>query len=224
MKTSEELWDEAAESLPSIAKWGTIAIPIVFEMYQRLQTNPAEPCFCKILYPGTSSPVFTLHQASTLEDSMREVFAIDEELEHEEEEKEADEIRQVGGGMLPPDVLKVAETIGTVAGAGITLGKTAVSLLSADVVSPDAWWRLFKDFIRKTLPDLAQRINEAAEIGGLTKYETVMSDINGTIPVPIPVPPFTIPVPYKIPSKMILPLLAVFLDIVRFTISTVPFV
>jgi hypothetical protein len=221
-KTSEELWDDAVESLPSIAQWGAIAIPIVFEMYQRLQTDLVEPCFCKIVYPGTNVTVFTTEQASRLEDLMREALSVDEQLEHDEEEEQ--EIRQVGGGVLPPDILKVAETIGSVAGAGVTFGKTALSLLSADTVSPDAWWNLFKHFIRTILPDLAKNIKDAAEIGGLTKYETVMSDINGTIPVPIPVPPFTIPVPYKIPSKMIIPLLAVFLDILRFTISTVPFV
>ena len=216
-KTSEELWEEVVEMIPSVAKWTTVAFPILIDMRQRLKENPEEPGFYQIVYPGTSIPVFTEDQALQLEDLLREIGIVDRELEEEEEEKLP---RQVGGSapVLPPDV---RDTIEKVVGTSVIIRDTVAKFALS---SPDDWWELFKDFLRNQLPELAKNIKEAGEIGGLTKYETVLQDVNGVITVPVPFPPFAIPIPYKIPSKMIIPLISAGLDIIRFTISTVPFV
>jgi hypothetical protein len=215
-KTSEELWEEVVEMIPSIAKWTTVAFPILIDMQQRLKENPEEPSFYQIVYPGTSIPIFTEDQALQLEDLVREIGIVDKELEEEEEKLP----RQVGGSIhiLPPDVRDTIEkVVSTSVIVRDTIGKFALS-------SPDNWWEIFKDFLLNQLPELAKNIKEAGEIGGLTKYETVLSDVNGVITVPVPFPPFVIPIPYKIPSKTIIPLISAGLDIIRFTISTVPFV
>ena len=207
MQTSEELLEEAAEQLPYIGHWMSIAIPIMIEMHQRLRQNPAEPRFCEILLPGTNDPAFTEDQALQLEDAFREVQIIDQQLEEEEEEEKA----QVGGGVVTPEMEDAAKTIGAVR-------RSLMGLLDADNFSPDAWYAKFKQFLRHELPALAKVVKDMAEMGGLTRLETVLPDVHGVIPLPVGA------IPFQIPSMMIIPLLAAFLDTIRFTISVVPFV
>jgi hypothetical protein len=209
MQTSEELLEEAVELLPFIGKWTSVAIPIVMEMSRRLHESPEEPHFCEIVLPGTKDPVFTEDQALELEDAFREVLAVDEELEMEEEEQEETR-RQVGGGVVPPEMEVVAQQIGA-------MRRSFVSSLTPDSFSPDMWFGSFKNFLRNDLPKLKGMIEEMGEIGGLTKYETVLSDIHlETLTAGF--------VPIIIPAKTILPLLATFLEIIRFTVSLFPFV
>jgi len=208
MQTSEELLEEAIELLPFIGQWTSLTIPIVMEMNRRLRESPEEPRFCEIVLPGTKDPVFTEDQALELEDAFREVLAVDEELEMEEEEQEETR-RQVGGGVVPPEMEAVAQQIGAVR-------RSIVSSFTADSFSPDMWFGSFKNFLRNDLPKLKGMVEEMGEIGGLTKYETILSDIHGVIPI--------VSIPFVIPAKIILPLLATFLEIIRFTVSLVPFV
>jgi len=206
MQTTEELLEEATKQLPYIGHWVSIAIPIVIEMHERLKQNPAEPCFCEIVLPGTKDPAFTEDQALQLEDALREVWIVDQQLEEEEES-----MKQVGGGVITPEMEDAAKTIGSIR-------RSMTGLLVADTFSPDTWFIKFKQFLRTELPALAAVVKEMAEMGGLTRIEATLPDVRGVIPLPVGA------IPFQIPSVMILPLLAAFLDIIRFTVSVVPFV
>ena len=220
-KTSEELWEEVVAKIPSIAEWTTVAIPILINMNQRLKEHPEDPRFYEIVYPGTSTPVFTEEQSFKLEDLLREIGIVDKELEEEEKSLLK---KQVGGSAPVPDAVAggapiippdIKHTIKKVVDTAVVIRDTAAEFALS---SPDTWWEKFKDFLRNQLPELAKHIKEAGETGGLTKYETTLSDLTGVIATPL------FPIPYKIPSKTIIPLLSVFLDILRFTISTIPFI
>jgi len=221
MESAEDLLDKATMIAPSISEWMYIAISALYEMVKRVRENSETPTFYELCYPGTTIPLFTKDQAYELEDVIRQFLETEEQLEQEETEKEDEKPTQHGGGLIPPEWEHAAKTIGKVM-------ETGIELMDGDTFSPDEWekkWEIkFDEFIRETLPNLAKTIKELSETSGLTLIETTFSDIHGVIPVPLPVPPFTLPIPYQIPAKMILPLLKTFLDVIRFTISTVPFV
>jgi hypothetical protein len=232
-KTSEDLLDEVIAHLPSIAKRTAEAIPVFMEMMDRLRTNPDEPGFYEIVYPGTDERVFTEDQGGDLEDKLREVWSVEETLEEEEDtESDVVPIVQHGGGFLPPDV---KESIKSIVGVSVILrdiiidiGGKVKQIKGTDVSIDKAWLTLFKPFLinlkNNILPELAKHVKDASQLGGLAQFESKLQDLTGVITIPIPVPPFLIPIPYRILAKLILPILAVFLDVLRFTISTVPFV
>jgi hypothetical protein len=206
----EDLFDQVTDQLESIVAGLTLTIPVLFEMNQRIQTAPYNPCFHEIVYPGTTIPIFTKEQGYELEDAFANVLTAEEELERKEM------ILQHGGGVIPEELKDMAKKIGEIE-------REAFGLVNGDTFSPDSWFDSFKRFLRETLPELAKEIKEMGETTGLTMLETTFPDLKGVITIPIPVPPFVIPIPYNIPSKMILPALSSFLDVLRLTVSVVPF-
>jgi hypothetical protein len=206
----EDLFDQVTDQLESIVAGLTLTIPVLFEMNHRIRTAPYNPCFHEIVYPGTTIPIFTKEQGYELEDAFANVLTAEEELERKEM------ILQHGGGVIPEELKEMAKKIGEIE-------REAFGLVDGDTFSPDSWFDSFKRFLHKTLPELAKQIKEMGETTGLTMLETTFPDLKGVVTIPIPVPPFVIPIPYNIPNKLILPALSSFLDVLRLTVSVVPF-
>lgn len=208
--------EELKNHAPALGAWTYIALWGLADMTKRMKEHPNAPRFADILFPHSEVPLFTEEQARSLEEAWKAtpLFAKEGQtggghdpgvLELFDQHTEwvlGGSTKQSGGaGSLRQFTSKVGSVVGA------ALGNANPEWFSPDHHIGSFW---------NTLDTLDTELTNFSKQYGLMALESVAPDPKFIIPLG----PF--PLPVMIPVKMVLPMINVVLEILRYLGPKIP--
>jgi hypothetical protein len=224
----ESLFEQVQENMPAVSAWAYVLIWAWSDMSNRMSQNPENPRFDEITFPHSNVPLFTVEQARSLEAAWpkgpqdpTKATESPTVTKGPQDPTKATESPTVTKGPQDPTEPATQQSGGGIGGiptlADFSKGAGKLGEIMANLPVDAETFSLDKQYatITGTLDALDEQLQEFSKKYGLIALESVAPDPKFIIPT---VPP----IPIIIPVRIIMPLVNVFLEILRVSSTLVP--